>query len=112
MQTTKILTSLVIVLFASSCSSSKQLIEAKELIESHKYPEAIELLKSSSGSSAKKLLAEAYLNYGISLIREQEGVERYALAKEQLEQAVKADPNNKAARDLYQMVIKMQVLKS
>lgn len=115
----KLVKTLCISLLASlaSCSlNNEDLSKAKSHLSLKEYPEAINILKQDPGNNKnKKILTQAYIDYGISLIRaktDNKDDNHYELAKEQFQNVLKLDPKNKTANDLYQMIIKMQVLES
>ncbi len=92
--------------------SSKEMKMAQDYLSNERYQEAISVLSPITSKNGKKALAQAYVEYGISILRnrETEKSEKYPLAKEQFELALDNDPKSKVARDLYQMIIKVNEL--
>lgn len=104
-----------ITLSLCSCSSMTEDIgQATELLNQQKYQEAISLLGDFHSSKSKKLLSEAYTDYGIAALRDKSigKTERYRLAQERFKKAFETNAKNTKAKDLYEMLNKLQALNS
>lgn len=106
---------LVFVLLSNSCSFIDPLTKAQNLVQKGKYEEAVKVLEKEFKSKpnslpVKSLLAHVYSDYGIAICRDQSKPPRlkFSLAKEQFAMALALDPYSKDAKDMYEMVEKIQ----
>lgn len=112
----KILTLLFPLLFiVSGCSFQDPITRSQELSKKGKFPEAIkvlqdELKKSPDSVPVKSLLAQAYSDYGLALCQDVNKPPRvkYPMAKEQFSMALALNPYQQDAKEMYEMIEKIQ----
>ncbi len=112
----KILTLLFIALFTlSACSLQDPMTRAQALTREGKFPEAIkvlekELKKNPNSVPMKSLLAQAYSDYGLALCQDTNKPPKvkYPMAKEQFAMALVLNPYLQDAKDMYEMIEKIQ----
>ena len=109
--TLRIFSILLITLFTSSCfQESKDISEAKKLLESKNHSQAIELLNKYNSSKSNELNSKVHLDYALKLLSltelDKEKELRYLNAKENIRKALDLDPENKEAKIFYKMLTK------
>ncbi|GEM_PF-2969581 len=107
---------LVFLLISSSgCILVDPLTRAQNLVQKGKYPEAIKMLENEyklkpSSVPIATVLARTYSDYGIILCEDQNKPPKikYPMAKEQFAMALTLNPNLTDAKDMYEMIEKIQ----
>ena len=104
-----------LITLTNACCFIDPATRAQGLIQKGKYEDAIKLLefqyKSKPNSiPIKSLLAQTYSDYGLALTRDENKPPRvkYPMAKEQLAMALALNPYLKDAKDMYEMIEKIQ----
>ena len=111
-----LLTLIFILLTCSSCSFLVDPItRAQNLSQKGKFEEAIKILekeykKQSNSVPIKSFLAQAYSDYGLALCQDSDKPPKvkYPMAKEQFAMALALNPYLKDAKDMYEMIEKIQ----
>ena len=106
---------LVLIQINTACSLVDPLTRAQGLSEKGQFQEAIKVLEKEYTSNptsvpVKSLLAQAYSNYGLTLCQDSTKPPKvkYPLAKEQFNMALVLNPYLKDAKDMYEMIVKIQ----
>ena len=107
---------LVFLLIAGSgCNLVNPLSKAQNLVQKGKYAEAIKILENEyqlkpSSVPISTILAQTYSDYGIVLCEDQNKPPRikYPMAKEQFAMALALNPGLMDAKDMYEMIEKIQ----
>ncbi len=104
-----------LILLNTSCSLVDPTTQAQAFSRQGKFEEAVKILekeynKQSDSVPMKSLLAQAYSDYGLALCQDQNKPPRvkYPLAKEQFAMALVLNPYLKDAKDMYEMIEKIQ----
>lgn len=99
----------------SSCSLQDPISRAHNESQKGKHQEALKILEKEykakpNSIPVKSLLAQAYSDYGLALCQDQNKPpkEKYGLAKEQFAMALALNPYLKDAKDMYEMIEKIQ----
>ena len=112
----KILTLMILVgIYLSGCSLGNPMTRAQSLLQKGKFQEAIKVLEKEYKSNpnsvpVKSILAQTYSDYGLALCQDQNKPPKikYPLAKEQFAMALALNPYLKDAKDMYEMIEKIQ----
>ena len=106
---------LLLLISNSGCNLIDPLTRAQNLIQKGKYPEALKILESEhklkpSSVPISTILAQTYSDYGIILCEDQNKPPKikYPMAKEQFAMALTLNPNLTDAKDMYEMIEKIQ----
>ncbi len=106
---------ILLILINSACSFVDPITQAQNLSRNGKFSEAIRVLeneykKQPNSVPIKSLLAQAYSDYGLSLCQDTNKPprEKYPMAKEQFSMALTLNPYLKDAKDMYEMIEKIQ----
>ena len=104
-----------LMLVNNSCSLVDPTTQAQAYSRQGKFEEAVKILekeytKQSDSVPIKSLLAQAYSDYGLALCQDQNKPPRvkYPLAKEQFAKALTLNPYLKDAKDMHEMIEKIQ----
>lgn len=102
-------------LLSTSCSFLNPVSRAQNLASRGKFEEAIEILekekkKKPDSIPLKSILAQTYSDYGLALCQDPEKSPKvkYTKAKEQFEKALALNPYLTDAKDMYEMIEKLQ----
>lgn len=105
----------IFALISTSCSLTNPTTRAQNLIQKSKFEEALKILENEyklkpDSVPIKSILAQAYSDYGLALCQDQSKTPKikYNLAKEQFAMALALNPYQKDAKDMYEMVEKIQ----
>ena len=112
----RIFTLLTLSIFIStSCCFIDPVTRAQNLSQKGKYGDAVKILeneykKQSNSIPIKSLLAQAYSDYGLALCQDSNKPPKikYPMAKEQFAMALASNPYLKDAKDMYEMIEKIQ----
>ena len=112
----RIFTLLTLSIFIStSCCFIDPVTRAQNLSQKGKYGDAVKILeneykKQSNSIPIKSLLAQAYSDYGLALCQDSNKPPKikYPMAKEQFAMALALNPYLKDAKDMYEMIEKIQ----
>ena len=112
-----IILALILVLTGSGCLFVDPLTRAQNLSQKGKFDEAIKVLEKDLISSpnsvpVKSILAQMYSNYGQALCQDQNKPPKvkYPMAKEQFAMALALNPDLKEAKEMYEMIERIQAL--
>ena len=108
----------LIVLFTllnTACSFVDPLTQAQNYIRKGKFEDAIKVLEKQYQSQPnsvpiKSLLAQTYSDYGLVLCQDpsKQSKVKYPMAKEQFAMAIALNPYLKDAKEMYEMIEKIQ----
>lgn len=105
----------LISILINGCSLEDPIVRSQNLIRSGKFPEAIkvlesELKKSPNSVPIKSLLAQSYSDYGLAICQDTNKPPKvkYPMAKEQFAMALALNPYLQDAKDMYEMIEKIQ----
>src|SRR3989338_1687988 len=105
----------LLILINSACSFIDPITRAQNLSRNGKFSEAIKVLeneykKQPNSVPIQSLLAQAYSDYGLALCQDtnKPPKEKYPMAKEQFSMAIALNPYLKDAKDMYEMIEKIQ----
>lgn len=105
----------MLVFIGSGCSFVNPITKAQNLARKGKYQQAIKILEKefkadSNSVPLRTILAQAYSDYGLALCQDKSKSpsEKYTKAKEQFAMALTLNPNLVDARDMYEMIEKIQ----
>ena len=100
---------------SSGCNFIDPMTRAQNLMQKGKFPEAISILENEHklkplSVPIKTILAQTYSDYGIVLCEDQNKPPKikYPMAKEQFAMALALNPNLTDAKDMYEMIEKIQ----
>ena len=106
---------LLLTLIISGCCFVDPVSKAQNLLQKGEFEKGIkifenELKKQPNSVSVKSLLAQAYSDYGLALCQDTEKLPKikYPMAKEQFAMALALNPYLKDAKDMYEMIEKIQ----
>ncbi len=68
------------------------------------------MVQEKESKARDKLLSDAYLGLGTEMLKQTNDpqIERYEAARKIFEESVKLNPKNKAAKDFYRMLLKLE----
>lgn len=99
----------------TGCSLIDPVTRAQNLSQRGKFSDAVKILENEyknqpNSIPIKSLLAQAYSDYGLALCQNNDKPPRvkYPLAKEQFAMALALNPYLKDAKDMYEMIEKIQ----
>ncbi len=102
-------------LLNNSCSLIDPMTQAQAYSKQGKFEEAIKILEKEyqnkpNSVPLQSLLAQTYSDYGLTLCQDQNKPPKvkYPLAKEQFSMALVLNPYLKDAKDMYEMIEKIQ----
>lgn len=102
-------------LLITGCALQDPMTKAQSLIQKGKFEEAIKVLEkelktNENSVPVKSILAQTYSDYGLALCQDQNKPPRikYPLAKEQFAMALALNPYLKDAKDMHEMIEKIQ----
>ena len=105
----------LISLLISGCSFQDPIVRSQEFSKRGKFPDAIKILeneykKQPNSVPIKSLLAQSYSDYGLALCQDTNKPPKvkYPMAKEQFGMALALNPYLKDAKDMYEMIEKIQ----
>ncbi|MBI3591232.1 MAG: hypothetical protein HY094_07660 [Candidatus Melainabacteria bacterium] len=105
----------LLILIISGCCLVDPLTRAQSLSQKGQFEEAIKMLEKEFKAQpdsipVKSLLAQAYSDYGLALCQDQNKLPKvkYPMAKEQFAMALALNPYLKDAKDMYEMIEKIQ----
>ena len=105
----------LLLIFTSGCSLVDPVTRAQNLSQKGKFADAVKILeneykKQPNSVPIKSLLAQAYSDYGLSLCQDTNKPPKvkYPMAKEQFAMAIALNPYLKDAKDMYEMIEKIQ----
>lgn len=106
---------LIFLVLLSACCFVDPMTRAQNLAGKGKFEEAVKVLeneykKQPNSVPIKSLLAQAYSDYGLALCQDQNKPPKvkYPMAKEQFAMALALNPYLKDAKDMYEMIEKIQ----
>ena len=106
---------LLLILMNTGCSFIDPVTRAQNLSRKKEFSDAIKILeneykKQPNSIPVKSLLAQAYSDYGLSLCQDNDKPPKikYPMAKEQFAMALTLNPYLKDAKDMYEMIEKIQ----
>ncbi len=106
---------LVLIQINTSCCFVDPVTRAQNLSQKGKFADAINILESEykkqpNSIPIKSLLAQSYSDYGLALCQDTNKPPRvkYPMAKEQFSMALALNPYLKDAKDMYEMIEKIQ----
>ena len=116
----RIFTLLLLSIFINTaCCFIDPLTRAQNFIKSGKFDKAIKVLESEyrsqpNSAPVKTLLAQTYSDYGLVLCQDSNKPPKvkYPMAKEQFAMALALNPNLMDAKDMYEMIEKIQAAAS
>ena len=110
-----LLTALLLIAFMTGCSFVDPVTRAQSLSQKGKFADAVKILeqeykKQPNSVPIKSLLAQSYSDYGLALCQDTNKPPRikYPMAKEQFSMALALNPYLKDAKDMYEMIEKIQ----
>ncbi len=105
----------ILILISTSCCFVDPVTRAQNLSQKGKFGDAIKILENEyknkpNSIPIKSLLAQAYSDYGIALCQDttKPPKAKYPMAKEQFSMALTLNPYLKDAKDMYEMIEKIQ----
>ena len=105
----------LLILISTSCCFVDPVTRAQSLSQKGKFADAVKILeneykKEPNSVPIKSLLAQAYSDYGLALCQDTNKPPRikYPMAKEQFSMALALNPYLKDAKDMYEMIEKIQ----
>ena len=111
----KFLVLIFLFVFISGCSFVDPVTRAQNLSQKGKFEDAVKILeneykKQPNSVPIKSLLAQAYSDYGLALCQDTNKPPKvkYPMAKEQFSMALTLNPYLKDAKDMYEMIEKIQ----
>ena len=112
---TLLLLLIFLLILISACCFVDPMTRAQNLAGKGKFEEAVAVLeneykKQPNSVPIKSLLAQAYSDYGLALCQDQNKAPKvkYPMAKEQFAMALALNPYLKDAKDMYEMIEKIQ----
>ena len=110
-----LLTALLLIIFMTGCTFVDPVTRAQNLSQKGKFADAIKILenkykKEPNSIPVKSLLAQTYSDYGLALCQDTNKPPKvkYPMAKEQFAMAIALNPYLKDAKDMYEMIEKIQ----
>ena len=104
-----------LILITAGCNLIDPLTRAQSLSQKGQFEEGIKILEKEYKAQpdsvpVKSLLAQAYSDYGLALCQDQNKLPKvkYPMAKEQFAMALALNPYLKDAKDMYEMIEKIQ----
>ena len=105
----------LLITLSTSCCFIDPITRAQNLSQKGKFSDAVQILeneykKHPDSIPVKSLLAQAYSDYGLALCQDNDKPPKvkYPLAKEQFSMALALNPYLKDAKDMYEMIEKIQ----
>ncbi len=105
----------LVILINTSCCFVDPVTRAQNLSQKGKFSDAIKILeneykKQPNSIPIKSLLAQTYSDYGLALCQDANKPPKvkYPMAKEQFAMAIALNPYLKDAKDMYEMIEKIQ----
>ncbi len=105
----------IVSILSTSCCFIDPVTRAQNLSQKGKLTDAIKILeneykKQTNSVPIKSLLAQAYSDYGLALCQDTNKPPKvkYPMAKEQFAMAIALNPYLKDAKDMYEMIEKIQ----
>ena len=105
----------LLITLSTSCCFVAPVTRAQNLSQKGKFEDAVKILeneykKQPNSIPLKSLLAQAYSDYGLSLCQDTNKPPKikYPMAKEQFAMAIALNPYLKDAKDMYEMIEKIQ----
>ena len=105
----------LLILISTSCCFVDPVTRAQNFSQKGKYDDAVKILeneykKRPNSIPIKSLLAQAYSDYGLALCQDSNKPPKikYPMAKEQFSMALALNPYLKDAKDMYEMIEKIQ----
>ena len=106
---------LLLILNCTGCSFSDPITRAQNLSSKGKFEEAVKILekeykKQPNSIPIKSILAQTYSDYGLVLCQDTNKPPKvkYPMAKEQFAMALALNPYLKDAKDMYEIIEKIQ----
>ena len=106
---------ILFILINASCCFIDPMTKAQQLSQKGKFEEAIKVLESEykkqpNSVPIKSILAQMYSDYGLALCQDHNKPPKvkYPMAKEQFAMALALNPYLKDAKDMYEMIEKIQ----
>lgn len=106
---------LLTVLMSHGCNLVDPISRAQNLVQKGKFEEAIKILEKEYKAKPdsvpiKSILAQTYSDYGLVLCQDQNKPPKvkYPMAKEQFSMALALNPYLTDAKDMYEMIEKIQ----
>ena len=106
---------ILLIVTLTGCSFFNPVSKAQNLASKGKFEEAIKILESEHKKNLvsvpiKSILAQTYSDYGLALCQDSEKPPKvkYPLAKEQFAMALELNPYLPDAKDMYEMIEKIQ----
>ncbi len=103
------------ILISTSCCFVDPVTRAQNLSQKGKFEDAVKILeneykKQPNSVPVKSLLAQSYADYGLALCQDiaKPPKIKYPMAKEQFAMALTLNPYLKDAKDMYEMIEKIQ----
>ena len=105
----------LLITLSTSCCFIDPVTRAQNLSQKGKFADSIKILedeykKRPNSIPIKSLLAQAYSDYGLALCQDTNKPPKvkYPMAKEQFAMAIALNPYLKDAKDMYEMIEKIQ----
>jgi len=105
----------LLITLSTSCCFIDPVTRAQNLSQKGKFADAIKILENEyknqpNSIPIKSLLAQAYSDYGLALCQDTNKPPKikYPMAKEQFAMAIALNPYLKDAKDMYEMIEKIQ----
>ena len=105
----------LLITFSTSCCFIDPMTRAQSLSQKGKFADAINILeheykKEPNSVPIQSLLAQSYADYGLALCQDTNKPPRikYPMAKEQFAMAIALNPYLTDAKDMYEMIEKIQ----
>ena len=105
----------LLILISTSCSFVDPVTRAQNLSQKGKFEDAVKILEQEyknqpNSVPIKSLLAQSYSDYGLALCQDTNKPPKvkYPMAKEQFAMALVLNPYLKDAKDMYEMIEKIQ----
>lgn len=105
----------LLITLSTSCCFIDPVTHAQNLSQKGKFADAIKILENEyknqpNSIPIKSLLAQAYSDYGLALCQDTNKPPKvkYPMAKEQFAMAIALNPYLKDAKDMYEMIEKIQ----
>ena len=105
----------LLILISTSCSFVDPVTRAQNLSQKGKFEDAVKILEQEyknqpNSVPIKSLLAQSYSDYGLALCQDTSKPPKvkYPMAKEQFGMALALNPYLKDAKDMYEMIEKIQ----
>ena len=110
-----LLTALLLIAFMAGCSFVDPVTRAQNLSQKGKFEDAVKILEQEyknqpNSVPIKSLLAQSYSDYGLALCQDTNKPPRikYPMAKEQFAMAIALNPYLNDAKEMYEMIEKIQ----